>query len=120
MKEVVADLPLFIKGVRLNDFLKFHDYPKLDFTSRLADSSYKRAVVDGKAWGSGKRKSCLGFAYVQEGNGKMMINGKNWIKHFPTGITFRNKILHAIYITGLQAQIDVHMRVIGGGLTGQH
>ena len=118
-RETMITLPLYMRAIRMDDFVKFHDYSKIDFTRKIVKDTSKRVVIDGKAWGSGKRKSCKAFAYVQDGNGLMTINGKSYIRHFPSGINFRNKIIHAIMITGLQARIDVHMRVYGGGTTGQ-
>ena len=118
-REAIVSLPLYLRGIRMDDFVKFNEYPKLDFARKIENTTFKRVMVGGRAWGSGKRKSCKAFAYIEEGNGLMTINGKSWIHYFPTGFNFRNKIIHAILLTGLQARIDVHMRVYGGGTSGQ-
>ncbi len=119
LRELTVSLPLYIRGVNMSDTIKFNEETRVDLERKMDDSSYKRVMIDGRAWGSGKRKSCRAFAYVEEGNGLMTINRKNWIHYWPMGFNFRNKVIHAILLTGLQSQIDVHMRVYGGGLTGQ-
>ena len=76
-------------------------------------------VINGNSFGSGIRKSCKAFAIVRQGDGKITVNGKSWIKYFPQGAVYRNRIIHAILLSNLPSMVNIDIRVKGGGVTGQ-
>lgn len=77
-----------------------------------------RGLSDFKFTGIGKRKTCMAIASITPGTGKIKINNKPFHLYF-TNIIFRQKVMLPLEISGLSAQIDVDLRVHGGGVTGQ-
>lgn len=70
------------------------------------------------ARGTGRRKTSVARVYLQQGQGKITINGREIAEYFP------NKV-HAyicaqpLEVTDNQGKYDVSITVSGGGLSGQ-
>ena len=68
--------------------------------------------------GTGRRKSSVARVRVRAGEGNITIN-KRTLDDFFYNEQHRNAVLAPLEHTGLRDQIDVVIRVHGGGITGQ-
>jgi small subunit ribosomal protein S9 len=77
-------------------------------------------VVDefGRAYGDGRRKSSKAQAWLVEGDGEVLVNGKNIIEAFGR-VHDRESALWALKSTGRLDKYNVWATVHGGGTTGQ-
>ncbi|MEZ4704776.1 MAG: 30S ribosomal protein S9 [Bdellovibrionota bacterium] len=68
--------------------------------------------------GVGKRKSSIARVYMNKGKGTITVNGREFEEYFPTQSLQKQalKPLEHIKQTG---QYDIHIRVLGGGVSGQ-
>ena len=66
----------------------------------------------------GRRKTSIARVILSEGTGEVMVNGKEGMEYFPTGIQ-QHKIAQAFKLTGTEGKYDVTARINGGGITGQ-
>ncbi|MFG0262934.1 MAG: 30S ribosomal protein S9 [Novipirellula sp. JB048] len=78
----------------------------------------KKDKINGDALGTGRRKSSIARVRVRAGSGKIVINSKPIGDYFvnPQDQTNVQQTLDAV---GLAEQVDVFVRVNGGGMTGQ-
>ncbi|KAL1964206.1 hypothetical protein VTN77DRAFT_7164 [Rasamsonia byssochlamydoides] len=78
------------------------------------------AVVDefGRARGKGKRKTASAVVYLVEGEGEVLVNGKNIVEVFPR-VHDRESALWALRCTQRLDKYNVWATVHGGGTTGQ-
>jgi small subunit ribosomal protein S9 len=78
------------------------------------------AVVDelGRSRGRGKRKEASAVVSLVEGEGEVMVNGKNILQAFPR-IHDRESALWALRCTRRLDKYNVWATVKGGGVTGQ-
>ena len=67
---------------------------------------------------TGRRKSSVARVILVPGNGKMEVNGRNFVEYFPSAAT-RLDILQPLTLTDTGSQYDVRVNVYGGGLSGQ-
>ncbi|KAL2170088.1 hypothetical protein VTG60DRAFT_5183 [Thermothelomyces hinnuleus] len=72
----------------------------------------------GRALGVGKRKSSTARAFVVEGNGQILVNGKTLAEYFGR-VHDRESAVWALYATDRIDKYNVWARVEGGGTTGQ-
>ncbi|NLF07350.1 MAG: 30S ribosomal protein S9 [Pirellulaceae bacterium] len=68
--------------------------------------------------GTGRRKSSVARVRVRPGEGKITINGRE-LENFFTNTRQRNAVLAPLEQSGKRAELDVLVRVDGGGITGQ-
>ena len=77
------------------------------------------AVVESKdILGTGRRKSSIARVRIRPGEGKIDINGRELEAYF-TNTRQRNAVVAPLEQTGKRAELDVLIRVDGGGITGQ-
>lgn len=67
---------------------------------------------------SGRRKAAVARAYVHEGNGEILINGRPMNEYFPV-LTMQAKVKQPIQIAGQEDKVSVKVNVRGGGVSGQ-
>jgi len=72
----------------------------------------------GDALGTGRRKTSVARVRLRPGDGKIVINGKN-LEDFFCVLQHRNAVVAPLEATGKLGQVDVQVRVQGGGITGQ-
>ncbi|XP_058743581.1 small ribosomal subunit protein uS9m [Vicia villosa] len=78
-----------------------------------------RQVDDkGRAYGTGRRKCSIARVWVQPGNGKFMVNDKEFDVYFPM-IDHRATLLRPFSETKTLGLWDVNCTVKGGGVSGQ-
>lgn len=68
--------------------------------------------------GTGRRKSAVARVRIRPGSGKISINRRE-LNEFFTGEEQRAAVLAPLNVTGKLAEVDVLIKVSGGGTTGQ-
>jgi small subunit ribosomal protein S9 len=78
----------------------------------------KKDKITGDALGTGRRKSSVARVRIREGSGKIIINKRD-ISEFFCNEQDRSNLLAPLVASGKQGEVDVLIRVHGGGTTGQ-
>jgi small subunit ribosomal protein S9 len=78
----------------------------------------KTDKINGDALGTGRRKSSVARVRVRAGSGKITVNGKSMEEFFPF-LANRQQIREVLEAGGKKDDVDVIVRVRGGGTTGQ-
>ncbi len=78
----------------------------------------KKDKTTGDALGTGRRKSSVARVRVRQGSGKVTINDKPLDEYFPN-LQDRRQVIDTLAAVGRQSDVDVLVRVMGGGTTGQ-
>lgn len=68
---------------------------------------------------TGKRKEAIANVKVLTGNGKIIINGRNFDEYVQNNSRLINIIRSPLIILNLERNYDLIIRCIGGGLSGQ-
>ncbi len=66
----------------------------------------------------GRRKTSVARVILKNGNGKIVVNDKEFEQFFPQLLS-REDILLPLKVTETEGKYDVHVNVKGGGTTGQ-
>ena len=67
---------------------------------------------------TGRRKSSVARVRLVPGNGKFVINGRNFAEYI-TSAAIRLDVLQPLNITQTSTQYDIYVNVCGGGISGQ-
>jgi small subunit ribosomal protein S9 len=67
---------------------------------------------------SGRRKTAVARIYLQEGNGNIIVNGKDYKEYFPT-LPLQYIITQSAEVSQTAGKYDVKVNVAGGGVKGQ-
>jgi small subunit ribosomal protein S9 len=100
------------------------DGPVLDIGSESEEyersTGTMRGRVDrtGAALGTGRRKTSVARVRIRDGQGKITVNGRELNEFFPMERD-QQLILAPLKATGHLKSVDVWVRVVGGGPTGQ-
>ncbi|EMI20990.1 30S ribosomal protein S9 [Rhodopirellula maiorica SM1] len=78
----------------------------------------KKDKINGDALGTGRRKSSVARVRVRAGSGKIVVNSKPMGEYF-VNAQDQASIKQTLDAVGLNEQVDVLVRVSGGGMTGQ-
>ncbi len=78
----------------------------------------KKDKITGEALGTGRRKSSVARVRVRPGNGKIIINQKDLTVFFPKEQD-RQSALAPLMAAGKLQELDLNIRVHGGGTSGQ-
>ena len=78
----------------------------------------KTDKVSGDALGTGRRKSSVARVRVRAGSGKITINRRDLEEFFPNAQD-QNNLTSPLEATGQRNDVDVIIRVHGGGVSGQ-
>jgi small subunit ribosomal protein S9 len=66
----------------------------------------------------GRRKTAVARIYLKEGNGTILVNGRDYKEYFPTGI-LQYVVRQPLEIVGALEIYDIKVNLAGGGITGQ-
>ncbi len=66
----------------------------------------------------GRRKTAIARIYVQEGQGNITVNGRDFAEYFPTSI-LQFKATEPFTVTETMGKYDVKVNLDGGGVKGQ-
>jgi small subunit ribosomal protein S9 len=69
-------------------------------------------------WGTGRRKTSVARVRIRPGDGKYLINERQIDDYF-SEVQDRADMVAPLKVTKTEGRIDVHVRVHGGGSTGQ-
>jgi small subunit ribosomal protein S9 len=69
-------------------------------------------------YGTGRRKSSIARVYMQDGSGKVVVNGQD-VKAYMPYETLVLDLMQPLVLTNNQEKYDVEATVVGGGFTGQ-
>lgn len=80
----------------------------------------KKTTVGGKTFylGTGRRKSAVARVRVCEGTGKIRVNKRELDEYF-SEVKDRGAVTGPLDLVEMRNRLDVHVRVNGGGTTGQ-
>ncbi|QDU30899.1 30S ribosomal protein S9 [Anatilimnocola aggregata] len=78
----------------------------------------KKDKLTGDALGTGRRKTAVARVRLRAGSGVVTINDRTLEDYFSVE-TDRMNVVDALEVTGHRADMDVIIRVAGGGPTGQ-
>lgn len=78
----------------------------------------KKDKISGDSLGTGRRKSSVARVRVRPGSGKITVNRRPLDEYF-VNVQDRESILATLRAVELADQVDVLVRVAGGGMTGQ-
>jgi small subunit ribosomal protein S9 len=78
----------------------------------------KKDKISGDALGTGRRKSSVARVRVRAGSGKVTINSKPITDYFVND-QHRESVFSTLAAVGHGDDVDVLVRVTGGGMTGQ-
>jgi small subunit ribosomal protein S9 len=67
---------------------------------------------------SGRRKRAIARAYVSEGNGEILINGRVMTEYFPV-LTMQSRVKQPLQAAGQEDKVNIRVNVNGGGVSGQ-
>lgn len=78
----------------------------------------KKDKLTNDALGTGRRKSSVARVRIRAGSGKIIVNKKSLEEYFPIEQDQRS-VLQPLEESGKRSDVDVLIRVHGGGTTGQ-
>ncbi|KAJ9563235.1 hypothetical protein OSB04_008395 [Centaurea solstitialis] len=84
----------------------------------IAKSRVREVDSQGRAYGTGKRKCSIARVWVEPGDGKFVINDKQFDVYFPM-LDQRAALLRPLSETKTLGLLDVNCTVKGGGVSGQ-
>ena len=75
-------------------------------------------VIDGRHYGTGKRKNAIARVFLSMGSGSVTVNGRTFENYFPREI-LRIIAMQPFATLAKQGQYDVEVNVAGGGVSSQ-
>ena len=75
-------------------------------------------VIDGRHYGTGKRKNAIARDFLSPGSGNVTVNGRSFENYFPREI-LRIIAMQPFAALAKQGQYDVQVSVRGGGVSSQ-
>lgn len=75
-------------------------------------------VIDGRYYGTGKRKNAIARVFLSPGAGQVTVNGRTFDNYFPREI-LRIIAMQPFAAIEKQGQFDVEVNVQGGGVSSQ-
>lgn len=84
----------------------------------IAKARVRQVDEKGRAYGTGKRKCSIARVWIQPGDGKFVVNDKQFDAYFPI-LDHRADLLRPFTVTKTLGLWDVACTVKGGGVSGQ-
>lgn len=78
----------------------------------------KKVDAQGRSYATGKRKNAIARVWIKPGNGKIMVNGKEWASYFARPV-LQMIIEQPFKAASRHNHYDVFCTIKGGGLSGQ-
>ncbi|MGB8329492.1 MAG: 30S ribosomal protein S9 [Polyangiales bacterium] len=75
-------------------------------------------LIDGRHYGTGKRKNAIARVFLSSGAGTVTVNGRAFDNYFPREI-LRIIAMQPFAALSKQGQFDVEVNVAGGGVSSQ-
>ncbi|HEY8428642.1 MAG TPA: 30S ribosomal protein S9 [Sandaracinaceae bacterium] len=77
-----------------------------------------QATIHGRPYGTGKRKNAIARVFLQPGDGKVTVNGRELADYFPRE-TLRMIVQQPFEVVEAKGKYDVTATVRGGGISAQ-
>jgi small subunit ribosomal protein S9 len=77
-----------------------------------------QAIIHGRNYGTGRRKTAVARVFLKAGDGKLVINGRTPENYFPRE-TLRMIIAQPFDVLEKHGQYDIEVNVAGGGMSSQ-
>lgn len=118
MNAQVNDLSMAIAADNYNMRIKFDpiEVPMMEKINQT--QGFVEKIINGKAWGAGRRKTARAIAAVQPGSGTITVNGKPINDYFIIPQQ-RRIVLKPIRVANYTSVLDIELWVRGGGTMGQ-
>jgi small subunit ribosomal protein S9 len=89
-------------------------------STAVSDAPVRVQKLDayGRAYATGKRKNAIARVWIKPGNGKIVVNGKDFVAYFARPV-LQMILQQPILAVERKDQYDVVATVSGGGLSGQ-
>lgn len=84
----------------------------------VADRAPAKMASGARFLATGKRKSAIARVIVMPGDGKFSINGRELAEFFPRPL-HQTMASQPLTVTGYEGNVDIRVRVHGGGISGQ-
>src|SRR6201994_3106906 len=84
----------------------------------VADRAPAKMASGARFLATGKRKSAIARVIVMPGDGKFSINGRDIAEFFPRPL-HQTMASQPLTVTGYESNVDIRVRVHGGGISGQ-
>ena len=84
----------------------------------IADRAPAKMASGARFLATGKRKSAIARVTVMPGDGKFSINGRELAEFFPRPL-HQTMASQPLTVTGYEGNVDIRVRVHGGGISGQ-
>jgi small subunit ribosomal protein S9 len=84
----------------------------------MSEAATIEGTISGESLGTGRRKTSVARVRVRSGEGKITINNRELEEYFRNP-HHRNAVLAPLEKTGKRNEVNVVIRVGGGGITGQ-
>ncbi|KAG1339290.1 30S ribosomal protein S9, mitochondrial [Cocos nucifera] len=84
----------------------------------IAKARVRQVDEKGRAYGTGRRKCSVARVWIQPGDGKFIVNDKQFDAYFPI-LDHRAELLRPFTVTQTLGLWDVNCTVKGGGVSGQ-
>jgi small subunit ribosomal protein S9 len=75
-------------------------------------------MIDGKAYGTGRRKNAIARVFLKPGSGDITVNGRPVAQHLPRP-TSQMIVRQPLEVVEKASEFDVIVNVCGGGESGQ-
>ena len=86
--------------------------------SALADRAPAKMAKDSRFLATGKRKNAIARVILLPGDGKFTVNGRDLPEFFPRPL-HQTMARQPLTVSGYEGNVDVRVRVHGGGISGQ-
>ena len=86
--------------------------------SAVADRAPAKMESGARFLATGKRKSSIARVTLKPGDGKFSINGRELAEFFPRPL-HQTMVKQPLVVSGYEGNVDVRVRVHGGGVSGQ-
>ncbi len=86
--------------------------------AKTKEKADPKALREPATYGTGRRKNAIARVWLTRGNGKIIVNGKEFEKYFARPV-LRMMIHQPFSAIDRLGNFDVHCTVTGGGLSGQ-
>ena len=74
--------------------------------------------AQGRSYATGKRKNAIARVTLLPGDGKFTVNGRDLPEFFPRPL-HQTMVKQPLTVSGYEGNVDVRVRVHGGGVSGQ-
>jgi small subunit ribosomal protein S9 len=86
--------------------------------SAVADRAPAKMAKDSRFLATGKRKNAIARVILLPGDGKFTVNGRDLPEFFPRPL-HQTMVKQPLTVSGYEGNVDVRVRVHGGGVSGQ-